>query len=108
MISCLEPRRLPKRLSIEQKLHMQDLSAAWWPGPKVRGSKVKESKRKVRENVIDKKNKDQIIFLLSVFPKESTFSIKSLMSLFIFYILDVFGQKKKRVREEERNDKKLT
>ena len=74
---------------------MQDLSVAWLPGPKVRGSKEKENKRKVRENVVDKKNKDQIIFLLSVFPKESTFSIKSLMSLFIFYILDVFGQKKK-------------
>ena len=73
----------------------------------MRESKVKESKQKVRENGVENKNKDQNIFLLSVFPKESTFSIKSLMSLFIFYILDVFGQKK-RVREEERNDKKLT
>ena len=74
---------------------MQDLSAAWSPGPKVRESKVKESKRKVRENVVDKKNKDQNIFLLSVFPKESTFSIKSLMSLFIFLHLGCVRTKKK-------------
>ena len=49
--------------------------------------------------VIENKDKNQNIFLLSVFPKESTFSMKSLMSLFIFIIFGCFGRKEK-VRKE--------
>ena len=58
--------------------------------------KRKESKRKDEKMKLrTRKYKDQIFFLLSVFPKESTFSVKESDVPIYFIILDVFGQEKK-------------
>jgi hypothetical protein len=74
---------------------MQDISAAWSPGPKAHESEAKENKQEVEKDRRKiQNNEDQNIFLLSVFPKESTFSMKESDVPIYFIILYVSDEKK--------------
>ena len=64
------------------------------------------SGKSLKINEVENKNKGQNIFLLSVFPKESTFSMKESDVPIYFIILDVSDEKK--CPGKKRNDKKHT